>query len=336
MAGFWRVSLGGTGTENDMKLNRKGFTLMEMLIVIAIVAVLISVAVPVLSSQLERSREAVDLANVRSAYAQVSTEALLGNTGVTVTVKLKQKQAGWQSVDPVNIGGIVHSKSEGNTDNWQGDAAPDGTCKVTYDETHGVVLIWSGTAAPGKPSYPFNTAYTNFFDDVLYKTAFWNDGTLSNNALFEFDSLCPNSTYIPQIKAELDKQTNSLLQRENCTWAFLGFKKKTEAEQEKNSYLFWTSLDTNKIGAGKQIPVLIQTGDGKYYVSETTTGQRTDSKGKKYVAASEHLKTADAFQEILNKSVNVYPTLEAAYDAYVVALADHKYDAVRATQTPAP
>lgn len=123
-----------------MKLNRKGFTLLEMLIVIAIVAVLISVAVPVLSSQLERSREAVDLANVRSAYAQVSTEALLGNTHVTVTVNLKQKQAGWQSVDPVNIGGIVHSKSVGDTDNWQGDAAPDGTCKVTYDETHGVVL----------------------------------------------------------------------------------------------------------------------------------------------------------------------------------------------------
>lgn len=309
---------------------------MEMLIVIAIVAVLISVAVPVLSSQLERSREAVDLANVRSAYAQVSTEALLGNTGVTVTVKLKQKQAGWQSVDPVNIGGIIHSKNEGDTNNWKGDAAPDGSCEVSYDKTHGVVLTWSGTAAPGEPSYPFNTAYTNFFDDVLYKTAFWNDGTLSNNALFEFDSRCPNSTYIPQIKAELDKQTNSLLLRENCTWAFLGFKKKTEAEQEKNSYLFWTSLDTNKVGAGKQIPVLIQTGDGKYYVSETTTGQRTDSMGKKYVAASEHLKTANAFQEVLNKSVNVYTTLEAAYDAYVVALADQKYDAVRAPQTSAP
>ena len=308
---------------------------MEMLIVIAIVAVLISVAVPVLSSQLERSRETVDLANVRSAYAQVSTEALLGNTDITVTVKLKQKQAGWQSVDPVNIGGIVHSKDDGDTDNWKGDAAPDGNCVVSYDEIHGVVLKWDGTAAPVKPNYPFDTTHTNFFDDMLYATDFWKNDTLSNNALFEFDSLCPNSTYIPQIKAELDKQTNSLLQRENCTWAFLGFKKKTEAEQEKNSYLFWTSLDTNKVGAGKQIPVLIQTGDGKYYVSETTTGQRTDSKGKKYVAASEHLKTADAFQEILNKSVNVYPTLEAAYDAYVVALADHKYDAVRATQTPA-
>lgn len=146
---------------------------MEMLIVIAIVAVLISFAVPVLSSQLERSREAVDLANVRSAYAQVSTEALLGNTGVTVTVKLKQKQAGWQSANPVNIGGIVHSKSNGNTDNWKGDAEPGGSCEVSYDKTHGVVLTWSGTAAPGEPNSLPDTSVTGFFCDVLYKTNYW-------------------------------------------------------------------------------------------------------------------------------------------------------------------
>ena len=308
---------------------------MEMLIVIAIVAVLISVAVPVLSSQLERSREAVDLANVRSAYAQVSTEALLGNTGVTVTVNLKQKQAGWQSVDPVTIGGIVHSKSVGDTDNWKGDATPDGTCKVTYDETHGVVLTWSGTAAPIKPSYPFDTAYTKFFDDVLYATDFWKNGTLSNNALFEFDSLCPNSTYIPQIKAELDKQTNSLLQRENCTWAFLGFKKKTKAEQDKNSYLFWTSLDTNEVGAGKQIPVLILTGDGKYYVSETTTEKRKNSRNEEYVTVSKHLYKKEQYKAVLDAGKK-YSTLEEAYDAYVKALADPKYNDVRAPQTPAP
>lgn len=306
---------------------------MEMLIVIAIVAVLISVAVPVLSSQLERSREAVDLANVRSAYAQVSTEALLGNTGVPVTVKLKQKQAGWQSADPVNIGGIVHSKSNGNTDNWKGDAAPDGSCVVSYDETHGVVLTWSGTAAPGNPSYPFDTKHTEFFGEVLYKTEFWTRGDMNNNPNFEFDSRCPGSSYIPQIEAALESMNNSLLQQENCTWAFLG---DGRDGYTADRYLFWTSLNTNEVGAGKQIPVLILTGDGKYYVSETTTGQRTDSEGKKYVAASEHLKTADAFQEILNKSVNVYTTLEAAYDAYVVALADQKYDAVRAPQTSAP
>lgn len=136
---------------------------MEMLIVIAIVAVLISVAVPVLSSQLERSREAVDLANVRSAYAQVSTEALLGNTGVTVTVKLKQKQAGWQSADPVNIGGIVHSNGDKDTNNWKGDAQPDGSCEVSYDKTHGVVLTWSGTAAPGRAQLSVQYRVHEFF-----------------------------------------------------------------------------------------------------------------------------------------------------------------------------
>ena len=145
---------------------------MEMLIVIAIVAVLISVAVPVLSSQLERSREAVDLANVRSAYAQVSTEALLGNTGVPVTVKLKQKQAGWQSADPVNIGGIVHSNGDKDTDNWKGDAAPDGSCVVSYDETHGVVLTWSGTAAPVKPNSLPDTSVTGFFVMCYIKPIF--------------------------------------------------------------------------------------------------------------------------------------------------------------------
>ena len=247
---------------------------MEMLIVIAIVAVLISVAVPVLSSQLERSREAVDLANVRSAYAQVSTEALLGKTDVTVTVNLKQKQAGWQSVDPVNIGGIVHFKSGGNTDNWKGDAEPGGSCEVSYDETHGVVLTWSGTAAPIKPSYPFDTKHTQFFDEVLYKTEFWTKGDMNNNPNFEFDSRCPGSSYIPQIEKALEESmgNNSLLQQKDCTWAFLGDGRELK---EAKRYLFWTSLDTSKVGPRKKIPVLIQTSDGNYYVSETTTGERT-------------------------------------------------------------
>ena len=308
---------------------------MEMLIVIAIVAVLISIAIPVLSSQLERSREAVDLANVRAAYAQVSTEALLGNTGVTVTVKLKQKQAGWQSADPVNIGGIVHSNGDKDTDNWKGDAAPDGSCVVSYDATHGVVLKWDGTAAPVKPSYPFDTKHTNFFDDMLYATDFWKNDTLSNNALFEFDSLCPNSTYIPQIKAELDKQTNSLLQRENCTWAFLG---DGRDGYTADRYLFWTSLDTNKVGAGVKIPVLIQTGDGKYYVSETTTGERTKGNGtqkKTYIAVSEQITEKKDYKKFL-KAEAQYSSLTEAYDAYVKALADPKYESVRASQTSAP
>lgn len=236
-----------------MKQNKNGFTLMEMLIVIAIIAVLIAVAIPVFASQLEKAREATDLANVRSAYAQVSTEALLGDSEATVTVDLKQKQADWQSVDPVNIGGIVHSKSQGDTKNWIGVAAPNGTCVVSYKEDYGIILNWSGKADPSTPKYP-DTNVTNFFQ-LLYDTEFWKSGSMKNKSNFEFDSRCPDSQYVPSIITEINKLNKSLLQQPNCTWAYLGNGKDG---QEANRYLFWTSLDTDKVGPEKEIPVIIQ------------------------------------------------------------------------------
>lgn len=306
-----------------MKQNKNGFTLMEMLIVIAIIAVLIAVAIPVFASQLEKTREATDLANVRSAYAQVSTEALLGDSEATVTVDLKQKQADWQSVDPVNIGGIVHSKSQGDTKNWIGVAAPNGTCVVSYKEDYGIILTWSGKADPSEPKYPFNTNETDFFP-LLYETDFWQD--MKNNTNFEFDSRCPDSKYVPAITTEINKLNKSLLQQPNCTWAYLG---DGRDRHEADRYLFWTSLDTNKVGAGKEIPVIIQTGDKRYYVSETTTGTR---KGKKYVTISESLTTQNQYKEILNKGKE-FSTLEDAYDAYLKALGDSKYDSVRQSKS---
>lgn len=306
-----------------MKQNKNGFTLMEMLIVIAIIAVLIAVAIPVFASQLEKAREATDLANVRSAYAQVSTEALLGDSEATVTVNLKQKQADWQSVDPVNIGGIVHSKSQGDTENWKGVAEPNGTCVVSYKEDYGIILNWSGKADPSEPKYPFNTNVTDFFQ-LLYETDFWQD--MKNNTNFEFDSRCPDSKYVPAITTEINKLNKSLLQQPNCTWAYLG---DGRDRHEADRYLFWTSLNTNDVGPGQKIPVIIQTGDKRYYVSETTTGTR---KGKKYVTISESLTTQSQYKEIL-KNGKEFSTLEAAYDAYLKALGDSKYDSVRQSRS---
>lgn len=48
----------------------KGFTLMEMLIVIAIIAILVTILVPAIGSSLRKAREAADVANIRAAYAQ--------------------------------------------------------------------------------------------------------------------------------------------------------------------------------------------------------------------------------------------------------------------------
>lgn len=52
------------------KLNKQGgFTLIEMLIVVAIIAILIAVSIPLVNSSLERARESTDAANERSFKA---------------------------------------------------------------------------------------------------------------------------------------------------------------------------------------------------------------------------------------------------------------------------
>ena len=56
-----------------LKKNKKGFTLAELLIVVAIIGVLVAISIPIFTSQLEKSRDAVSVANMRTAYAEAQT-----------------------------------------------------------------------------------------------------------------------------------------------------------------------------------------------------------------------------------------------------------------------
>lgn len=105
--------------EELKKRGNKGFTLMEMLIVVAIIAVLIAIAIPVFTSQLENSREATDAANIRSAYGEMTTHALTKpKDSKTATVKKQQAQADWQNDSLKNqvIAGIKVSELNSTTD----------------------------------------------------------------------------------------------------------------------------------------------------------------------------------------------------------------------------
>lgn len=63
------------------KNNKKGFTLAELLIVVAIIAVLVAIAIPVFNAQLDKSKLATGTANARSAVAEyTATQLQDGNT----------------------------------------------------------------------------------------------------------------------------------------------------------------------------------------------------------------------------------------------------------------
>ena len=122
--------------------NKRGFTLAELLVAVAIIAVLVGISIPIFTSQLEKSRESTDLANVRAAYAEVMAEAIEKEKPKPITVNLKQKQNNWQSSLPITIGGVTYNGE--STDNWSGIPMSNGTCKVSYNKDNGIYFRWSG------------------------------------------------------------------------------------------------------------------------------------------------------------------------------------------------
>ncbi len=129
--------------------NEKGFTLAELLIVVAIIGVLVAISIPIFTSQLEKAREATDAANLRAKYAEVMTCALTGEADtvndikvtrgtdgkivvVGVVDKAQQKQAGWQNTNIEDIGGVAIDKiSATQLSGWT----------ITYTEDTGVVAF---------------------------------------------------------------------------------------------------------------------------------------------------------------------------------------------------
>ncbi|MBR3251150.1 MAG: type II secretion system protein [Erysipelotrichaceae bacterium] len=58
------------------KLNKKGFTLAELLIVVAIIAVLVAISIPIFTAQLNKAKYAADEANARSIYSEMVADYL--------------------------------------------------------------------------------------------------------------------------------------------------------------------------------------------------------------------------------------------------------------------
>lgn len=292
-----------------LRNNKRGFTLVELIVVLTILAVLAAMLIPALQGYIEKSLETADVLHVREAYMEVLTASLTNDAENQVkTVNLKQKQDDWQSMDPITIAGITHYKADKDTPNWKGIPTAGGVCTVSYDATVGIVFRWSESGGS-------NTKVEMNFSDIhglVNKAGFL---VKYPTPTFEIDSKCPNSSMLKQLQQGIIE--NSLLSY--GTWAYLG-----DARPEyKHTYLFWTSVDTNKVGVGKTIPVIISTDTGGFYISETITAERPANKNNSaYVAIADHIPNYTKFKEYTKGTK--YETLEDAYAAYS-ELVDEKY-----------
>lgn len=132
--------------------SKKGFTLVEMLVVIAIIAVLVAIIIPTVSSATKKAKAATDAANLRSAKATLTIAALDGSLSTYASASGADSP-----YDAQKLGIPTTSKSDGT--NFYGNVTTnDGgvTVVVNYggsatDTTHTIdsyAAVAGGTATP--------------------------------------------------------------------------------------------------------------------------------------------------------------------------------------------
>lgn len=166
---------------SDSAQGRGGFTLMEILIVIAVVGVLVAIAIPVLGSQMERARLAADQSNVRSGKAAAVAQYAM--TGMD-TEKKYYYNANTGSVQESSAGIVGYGQSSvndttgektgavGTPNNGQPNyvcyiVSPDGQVVATWGDGYG--STWRNLV----PSLPLS-AETDYHNYAKNKEAYDN------------------------------------------------------------------------------------------------------------------------------------------------------------------
>ncbi len=117
--------------------SKKGFTLAELLIVVAILAVLVGIAIPVFSGQLSDAEEAVVSANIRSARAQASVSYMMEDC--------KNGTDTWKYVYSIDTNGKMEQTSKEKS----GQDSDSDTCIGNDKNGYTVTVYITGTDYDG-------------------------------------------------------------------------------------------------------------------------------------------------------------------------------------------
>lgn len=253
---------------------KKGFTLAELLIVVSIIGVLVAVAIPTFTNQLEKSREATDFANVRSAYAELMVAAISEDVDspfyrsdgtFAAEVSLKQTRDGWTTkMDGVVVGGVAYSDQV----HWRRKPKAGGKCKISFSDEQ-VFLDWGG-----KEDHINQISAADFLTKDILSSLLGEDYSFSliasneplhqgggTNAFVEFAK-----KQGIDLAGDYDAKTWQIYVKDPTGGNIAG------NDFLSNPAMYWSTVEVDKSMVGKYVPV-IGYRDGKYdvYRAEVVT-----------------------------------------------------------------
>lgn len=305
-----------------MSKKNKGFTLAELLVVVAIIAVLAAVAIPIFTGQLEKSREAADFANVRNAYAEVMAAAITEDTGspyhqadgsYLAEVSLKQAIDGWTTkMDNIVIGSVAYTDDV----HWLHDPKANGSCKV-YFQDGAVFLDWGGdaktpAASPVKQDHINPISAKDFLtkdiltqilpDKYSYSVINSNEPEAQGGGTQKFLAYAREHGFD---LADYGAVTWQIYAKETSTGPFL-----------ENPAIYWSSVPLDESLKDKYIPVMGYR-DGKYDVYMAQVTQYNTGTENQYYSIKNN------FANMTNANGGLGGTATFQFDTYEAALAKY-------------
>jgi len=131
------------------KQNKKGFTLAELLIVLAIIAILVAIMFPVFGAQLKKARAVAELSNVRAKYSELVADQMLAQAGsgtFAITIYSDELKADAQEPDKVTVtvtDGDAAAQKKGKV-----EVSYDGMSAGSFDTDPDVRLVSGAAPAP--------------------------------------------------------------------------------------------------------------------------------------------------------------------------------------------